>query len=134
MQSQDEALSIIYQHRPKFGCENLAELEKLEKFEKYFFETWFGENAQYPPSLWNHYGTVSGRTTNIVEGWHNRLKNRLSRTHPTIAELLSVFRKEHFSHLNQSSTISIKDFYANLFVKLSTGELSLAMYLDILSK
>ncbi|XP_067668115.1 uncharacterized protein [Haliotis asinina] len=43
--------------------------------------------------MWNHFHTVSSKTTNHVEGWHARL-GKLGQKHPNIYRFIGIIRKE----------------------------------------
>ena len=42
--------------------------------------------------VWNHFNTDRPRTTNHIEGWHNKLKKKVSHAHPNIFTLISTFK------------------------------------------
>jgi hypothetical protein len=42
--------------------------------------------------VWNHFNTDGPRTTNHIEGWHNKLKKKVSHVHPNIFTLISTFK------------------------------------------
>ena len=44
--------------------------------------------------VWNHFNTDGLRTTNHIEGWHNKLK-KVSHAHPNIYTLISTFKDIH---------------------------------------
>lgn len=68
--------------------ENAPNLEALDKFNDYFVEQWL-ENVW----IWVCYNERH-RTTNSVEGWHNRLNKRVGKVHPNIFELMIVLLEE----------------------------------------
>lgn len=68
--------------------ENAPNEEAVVKFNDYFVEQWM-ENEW----LWICYNERH-RTTNSVEGWHNRLNRLIGKCHPNIFELVKVLTKE----------------------------------------
>jgi hypothetical protein len=42
--------------------------------------------------LWNHYQTEGPRTTNHLEGWHNKIKKKVHRAHPNIYLIIEVLQ------------------------------------------
>jgi hypothetical protein len=45
--------------------------------------------------VWNHFNTDGPRTTNHIEGWHNKLKKKVSHAHPNIYTLINTFKDIH---------------------------------------
>jgi hypothetical protein len=72
----------------------------LRKLYDYFLlyyvgETW--EDVQFPCHFWNVYGRFEKevpRTTNHVEGWHFRMNNFLSGSHPDMWKCLELLQSE----------------------------------------
>lgn len=63
----------------------------LTKFYDYFVDNWIEKTE-----LWICYGNRH-RTTNAVEGWHNRFNKRIGKAHPNIYELMKALQEEiHF--------------------------------------
>jgi hypothetical protein len=47
--------------------------------------------------VWNVYHrTKAGlpRTNNSVEGWNNRLKNKINKSHPSVGRIIKIFKEE----------------------------------------
>ena len=65
---------------------------KLEEFFNYFVEAWL-ENDQIPIQMWNCYGRRH-RTTNAVEGEHNKINSAIGNPHPRFNMLLECLKKE----------------------------------------
>lgn len=65
---------------------------KLSEFFDYFIETWL-ENDQIPIEMWNCYGKRH-RTTNAVEGWHNKINTFIGNAHPRFNTLVDCLKKE----------------------------------------
>ena len=42
--------------------------------------------------IWNHFNTDVPRTINHIEGWHNKLKLKVSHAHPNFYTLISTFK------------------------------------------
>ena len=121
------AVGIILNMRPKSTEPDFAQ---LVKFEVYFFRTWVVDSSLFPLELWNQYGVLTGRTTNICEGWHHRLQKRISRPKPTVFELLNCFKCEHFAY---SRPITMPKYKKNqslidLFSGYADGSMSLELY------
>jgi len=51
---------------------------KARSLAEYFERTWV--SGDFSASLWTHYDNVGPRTTNVAEGWHNRLNSRFAAT------------------------------------------------------
>lgn len=60
----------------------------LAKFNDYFVDQWLDNDLLWIVCQERH------RTTNTVEGWHNRLNRRIGKAHPNIYELLKVIEEE----------------------------------------
>ncbi|KAK3105101.1 hypothetical protein FSP39_017266 [Pinctada imbricata] len=58
----------------------------------YVAETWM--ESRLRPETWNHFSTNGPRTSNHLEGWHNKLKKRVGASHPHIFILINLFQKE----------------------------------------
>ena len=50
--------------------------------------------GQYSLLLWNYYSYDGSPTNSHLEGWHNRLKRIVKKSHPNIYELIDVFKRE----------------------------------------
>lgn len=61
---------------------------KVVRFNDYFVEQWL-DNEWF----WVCYGERH-RTTNAVEGWHNKLNRRVGKSHPNIYELIKVLAED----------------------------------------
>lgn len=66
-----------------------------QQFADYFSTTWL-ENDSYPIEMWNQYG-VEHRTTNAAEGWHNKINDKVSKSHPNVFDLVKILRQEQES-------------------------------------
>lgn len=65
---------------------------KLTEFFDYFVDTWL-DNHQIPIAMWNCYGKRH-RTTNAVEGWHNKINSIIGNPHPRFNMLVECLKKE----------------------------------------
>lgn len=74
------------------------------EFNDYFVGTWL-ENDFFKP-LWCCYGRQH-RTTNAVEGWHNRLNKRISNVHPNIFVLVQALKQESQHSNNVRSQLEL---------------------------
>lgn len=66
-----------------------ADITQLtQPFTDYVTDQWVeGDHA-----LWNHYETQGPRTTNNIEGWHNKLKKMTQHSHPNIFTAIQMFK------------------------------------------
>ncbi|KAJ8304210.1 hypothetical protein KUTeg_017793 [Tegillarca granosa] len=55
----------------------------------YVTEYWVENNRD----IWNHFENEGPRTTNHLEGWHNKLKKQVRCTHPNIFNLLKLLKQ-----------------------------------------
>lgn len=85
--------------RPEDVADGWAEIHphasnapRLTEFFDYFVERWL-ENAEIPINLWTCYGRRH-RTTNAVEGWHNKINNLLGKPNPKIKDVIDCMKKE----------------------------------------
>ena len=69
-----------------------TECQKLTEFFDYFVENWM-ENEQNNIQQWNCHNSRH-RTTNAVEGWHNKLNRMFQRPNPRIKELIQCLKTE----------------------------------------
>jgi len=81
--------------------ENEDDSAAVTRVADYVTETWvegtFGN--------WNHYDNDGPRTTNHVEGWHNRLNKKCGSAHPNIYSVLRMLQKEQAG--NEAKIIQI---------------------------
>lgn len=68
------------------------DVTKLAEFFDYFVERWL-ENSEIPIDLWSCYKRRH-RTTNAVEGWHNKINNVLGKPNPKIKDVIDCMKKE----------------------------------------
>ena len=74
-------------------CNGLkAEMPDNERYAAYFDETWF--DGHFRPHMWNYYRHCGPRTTNHLEGWHNRMKRISQKAHPNLYKVLELFQRE----------------------------------------
>ena len=66
--------------------------QKLSTFFDYFVDTWL-HNEQTPIVMWNCH-RKKHRTTNAVEGWHNKINTIVGNPHPRINYLIECLKKE----------------------------------------
>lgn len=85
--------------RPEDVCDGWLEIHsqapdvpRLSDFFDYFVERWL-ENEENPISLWSCYKRLH-RTTNSVEGWHNKINNMLSKPNPKISDVITCMKTE----------------------------------------
>ena len=64
------------------------ETEKIVKFNDYFVSEWMESERMWICTKNRH------RTTNTVEGWHNRINKRIGKSHPNIYELIKTLFEE----------------------------------------
>jgi len=55
-------------------------------------ETWL--EGTFDRDMWNHFNTNGARTTNHLEGWHQKLNRLTKKAHPNIFEFISVIQTE----------------------------------------
>lgn len=77
-----------------FIMENSPFCEKITKFNDYFVTQWMDNDNI--GKIWNCFG-LRHRTTNALEGWHNRLNRYIGKSHPNVCELVQ-FLKEDAQH------------------------------------
>ena len=66
---------------------------RLEQFNDYVTETWVEDDARLQLLLWNQWANVDPRTNNNLEGFHNKLKNRIRKAHPNLFEFVTHIKK-----------------------------------------
>lgn len=71
------------------------------RFKDYVTETWFEGHLE----MWNHFDHDGPRTTNAVEGWHNKFNRMCRRAHPNIFVFLELLQKEQAA--NEAKIIQI---------------------------
>ncbi|XP_041372105.1 uncharacterized protein LOC121385473 [Gigantopelta aegis] len=72
---------------------NSPDLPRLEQFNDYITETWVDDAARFQLLLWNQWANVGPRTNNNLEGFHNKLKNRIRKAHPNLFEFVTHIKK-----------------------------------------
>ncbi|XP_069142033.1 uncharacterized protein [Argopecten irradians] len=97
--------------------------------------------------LWNHFETEGPRTTNHVEGWHNKLKKKVEHSHPNIYSIIRVFQEiqanneiTRIQHAAGGQTRPRAKRYRNidsrltqLKERLETGAMDVIQYIDAAS-
>ena len=69
-------------------------------FTDYVTTQWIDGDRQ----VWNHFNTDGPHTTNHIEGWHNKLKKKVSHAHPNIYTLINTFKNIHAANeVNQNT-------------------------------
>ena len=84
---------------------NRPDLTNIDNFVSYFEDVWLV--GHFPKAEWNVYNTDGPWTNNHLEGWHNRLKRVVGKTHPNIFKCVEIFQREQTSteiSLQQLST------------------------------
>lgn len=113
----------------------------IENFVAYFVDTWFEGSLE--TKLWNHANTIGPRTNNHVEGFHNRLNKWVSKAHPSIYQLITVFQKietkasvDYQTRLlgksgpkRRAIDVEKDNRYDNLLENLENGRIDLEQYL-----
>lgn len=79
----DDGWLYIMEHAPQNDL--------LEEFNDYFVEQWLENSAMQ--DMWICYGERH-RTTNAVEGWHNRLNRNIGKINPHIYELIKSLKED----------------------------------------
>ena len=113
------------------------------RFKDYVTETWVEGHLE----MWNHFDHDGPRTTNAVEGWHNKFNRMCRRAHPNIFVFLELLQKEQAA--NEAKIIQItaggvvrpkKRKYRQLDSRLQSlknrlrqGEMDLMAYADAAS-
>ncbi|XGW33485.1 hypothetical protein V3C99_017699 [Haemonchus contortus] len=77
--------------------------EKCKKFLKYLHSTWF--DGPYK-DIWNKWGLVDLRTTNIAEAYHNRLNVVFGKDHPDMRSLIEKLKYIDFEAMRTLQWIS----------------------------
>ena len=86
------------------------ELPRIDEFVMYFETTWIA--GTFHTSEWNLYETEGPQTNNHLEGWHNRLRRVVGKSHPNIFECVEVFQREQVS-----TEVSIQQVHVHLVGK-----------------
>jgi len=79
--------------RPPFVNDD-ALYAKMERFSAYVDRTWI--NGSFSPQLWSHFDNVGPRTTNLAEGWHNKLNHSFGMPHPSPRSFLHWLQKVQY--------------------------------------
>ena len=67
---------------------------KTPTFSASDYTTTYWVEGEQGRSTWNHYDTDGPRTTNHVEGWHGKLSQQMSGSHPNIYRLIDIMKTE----------------------------------------
>jgi hypothetical protein len=76
------------------SCDYLEDIDipaNTTTFTDYVTTQWIDGDRQ----VWNHFNTDGPHTTNHIEGWHNKLKKKVSHAHPNIYTLINTFKNIH---------------------------------------
>ncbi|XP_067648894.1 uncharacterized protein [Haliotis asinina] len=66
---------------------------KVTAFMDYVTTSWV-EGQAFIPEIWYHFENQGHRTNNHLEGWHNKIKKLLKKSHPNIFEVIQLFQRE----------------------------------------
>ena len=89
------ALAVVpEQHVPSLFAELGQELNDVERLELFSLFKYFTDQWMRNVSNWN-VSDVSDRTKNYSEGYNNRFKKRLQKTHPNILLFIDLIRQIH---------------------------------------
>ncbi|XP_067676265.1 uncharacterized protein [Haliotis asinina] len=66
---------------------------KVTAFMDYVTTSWV-EGQGFIPEIWNHFENQGHRTNNRLEGWHNKIKKLLKKSHPNTFEVIQLFQRE----------------------------------------
>jgi MULE transposase domain len=69
-------------------------VSKMAAFSAYVDRTWI--NGSFNPAMWSHFDNIGPRTTNIAEGWHNKLNHSFGMPHPSPRNFLHWLQKCQF--------------------------------------
>lgn len=133
------ALAYLPVNKVEDGFEALAGIlpDEMNDLVTYFEENFIGikrRNSRKPPifnpQMWNMHELIQKdlpRTNNSVEGYHNRLQNAISCSHPTIFKFLKLLQKDHArntSEIAQTSSghpqVSQRKIYKDLTLRIKT--------------
>ena len=64
----------------------------MDELVDYFTATWI--NGNFPPNHWNYFNQHMPRTNNNVEGWHSRMTEVITKSHPNIFARIEFIRGE----------------------------------------
>lgn len=67
----------------------ILENDDVNQLIMYLELNWLNHDARFPWSMWNHASNESARTTNAVEGWHNRLNRDIRVAHPRLSQFIT---------------------------------------------
>jgi hypothetical protein len=65
--------------------------EQSKKFRKYMLQFWLKDDF---PKVWCVFG-AKHRTTNALEGWHNKLNRKINKKFPSLLRLLNVLYEDN---------------------------------------
>ena len=95
----------------------------IEAFNDYFVDQWIENDIVN--DMWICYGEKH-RTTNVVEGWHNRLNRRVGKMRPNIFELMKVLKEDaqHYESVKLKAEYFVQPAkrrkrYANLDMRIN---------------
>ena len=60
---------------------NSSDLPRLEQFNDYITETWVDDDARFQLVFWNQWANVGLRNNNNLEGFRNKLMDRIQKAH-----------------------------------------------------
>ena len=72
--------------------------EKCLQVAKYYEEQWLN-NSVITVDMWNHCYNRSHRTSNIAEGYHNKLRYTLKVNHPTLTAFFPAMQQLHLAQV-----------------------------------
>lgn len=93
---------------------------KLQDFFDYFVTNWL-ENINIPVAMWSCHGKKH-RTTNAVEGWHNKINSSIGNPNPRISSLIKCMRKEaeNSEHMAMRQELLLCEKKRTTYVKLDS--------------
>ena len=117
-------------------------LYKLEKFVKYFEDTWIGDKCHFPRQYWNMFDVFSSRTNNISETYNHQINGQVMNAKSNVYKVLDLTQKQEtltstkYERVNagqekkQTNSQRVKDGdIETLKLKYKYGELEVMDYL-----
>ncbi|XP_053208063.1 uncharacterized protein LOC128392104 [Panonychus citri] len=127
---------------------NTNEDERVDEFLFYIQSTWVNENAIFKRDSWNHFGNFGTRTTNHLEGFHNKLNSCFNHGSPNLFSLINQLRSFELEfridlthvlngekvHQKNNKYIKINENYMKYHHLYTNNQIDLLNYIDSVSR
>ncbi|XP_025016251.1 uncharacterized protein LOC112538666 [Tetranychus urticae] len=127
---------------------NTIEDDEIDEFIYYIQSTWISNDSLFIREIWNHFGNFGTRTTNHLEGFHNKLNSCFNHGSPNLFTLIDQLKKFEFDyridlshvldgkivHKKNKKYMRLNDNYVKYHTQYVNNQVNLLEYLDLVAR